>query len=200
MDLLMEYEKMTSKDGVLAMLRNIQNVYKKVLPMRREERERMILGCLQIMIGKVGGYPEVAEAIEAVLEQFPEGQRHDESLIEALHKKIPAYTDAPLESWEQKLMLYKFTDVSITFMFNQIKPLLTDRRDMVMLERMEKACHGVFANRNFKPGFVAEYFRNYHNPKFDEEFLDREFENYIGYFEEVLGDDNETAGSEPVHR
>ncbi|WPS85628.1 hypothetical protein SMD22_00785 (plasmid) [Brevibacillus halotolerans] len=180
----------TNQGNIAEILRRVMKLYRYVLEMGLEEKERLILRKISEASKNIESFWDIHDACQSVLIEYPTGLPHENTLIEEASKRmtIPSREIMPNHPFDKDMLVYKWMDTTIERLFSKIDRTYMDRVDQNIIEKLQRIVHNTLVdNPNFK-GAIPYYKKNYSEydraKKLWLELLDNEFEGFIRYFED----------------
>lgn len=186
----------TSKkyETVVETLKQIMELYHKAMEMSIEDKERLILKHMIVVVEKSNeDLSCIKKACERVLNHWQEGfYPHDSTLIDEVLKLVdfPYTLLFPRDDFDKDMVVYRLINSVIQSKIENLRQLNLDKLDQSMIEQLWRSVNNTLVNNpNFK-GKIPYYKRNYTDycnaKKLWLELLDRDFEEYIEYFQEQV--------------
>ena len=192
---LEEYQKIAWANCpvVAEILKEIQSHVKKLLNMNLHDQECFILNIIltvneRTMENKIS--EEIINYIEDISERYENYDPHSNTTLSLIKRKFPRF-DIPTDSFDIMVFVYKLAPLFYEDGFSKCIQLLPYRGDQVIIERLKHECDAWFiSNPNIKSRYYQDHWSDFsHSKKLTLEFIMKDFESYISYFEEETEND-----------
>lgn len=175
---------------IVEVLKNVKNIVKNTIELEHEDQQRFILQYIQSLCKDKEEVACIPKVCAELLEQYPTGMPHDSTLIDEAKKRVgyPLSKVFPQTLFDEDVLMYKMAMVLVNQAFETIPKETLNRGDQVAVENLERLARNTLVdNPNFK-GDNSYYKRHYYEMERAKkgwiEFIEEEFTNWIGYFQQ----------------